>query len=349
MNRKVGIAFLGLWVVAFFAPTVLFAADKPIEELERQVAAQQEAIMRLQAALMAERARIVAEQAAAADKAALELAKKNFTVTVSPPDPEIARQVQEAAARTWMQSRLNGLTLAKPCPIKVKVGQIGAGGATTFNFGGGQVFGWQMNVQGSLERILDSVIPHEVCHMLNACDTRRPLPRWADEGIATLYETDSERMRQLALAKEIVGTPRFIPVRQLLTITEYPKDMQAVLALYAEGSALSDFLVTRAAQASGGTWTQEQARQWMLSFIQAAHERGVDAALNDLKNSKDNPLGTIGNVAQLSNEFTAWLRGGNAALYSFADPADQSIAPQGGGILPVNNTDNNRNVVPLGR
>lgn len=349
MNRKFGVVFLGLWVAGFFAPAILFAADSPtVDELERQVVTQGEAIMRLQAALMAERVRIAAEQAAAADKAALELAKKNFTVTA--PTKEIARQVQEAAARTWMQSRLNGLTLAKPCSIAVKVGQVGAGGATTFNFGGGQVFGWQMNVQGSLERILDSVIPHEVCHMLNACDLRRPLPRWADEGVATLYESEGERMRQLTLAKQIVGTPRFIPVRELLTITEYPKDMQEVLALYAEGSALSDFLVTRAAESSGGAWGQERARQWMLAFIQAAHERGADAALNDLKNSKDNPLGNIGNVAQLSNEFTAWLRSGNAALYSFvADPFDQSIAPQDGKILPVSNTDNNRNVVPLSR
>ena len=56
----------------------------------------------------------------------------------------------------------------RPCPISVKVGQIGAGGATTFTFEGGEVFGWRMNVQGSLERILDSVIPHEVRHTIFA-------------------------------------------------------------------------------------------------------------------------------------------------------------------------------------
>ncbi len=331
-------AFVGMWALAVFSPALLFAADRPpLAELEQRLAAQQAEIMRLQAAAAAEEARVAAQEAAA-DKAALEKAKLNFKVTA--PTPAIAEKVREAAARTWMQSRLNGLQLAKPCPITVKVGQIGAGGATTFSFAGGQVFGWQMNVQGSLERVLDSVIPHEVCHMLNACDTRRPLPRWADEGVATLFEADSERARQLALAREIVGTRRFIPVRELLSITEYPKDMQAVLALYAEGSMLTDFLVKRAADTSGEWWTQERARQWMVDFIDYARTAGWDAALYKYKDD----VGGLSNVADLTREFEKWLKG-NGALYVFNTPAP---APAGD-ILPVGGVGGNRNVVPLGR
>ena len=65
---------------------------------------------------------------------------------------------------------------------------LGAGGATTFQFQDGEVFGWRMSIQGSRERMLDSVLPHEITHMIFASHFRQPLPRWADEGGATSVE-----------------------------------------------------------------------------------------------------------------------------------------------------------------
>ena len=67
---------------------------------------------------------------------------------------------------------------------------------TSFVFDQGQVFGWTMTIQGSLERILDSVLPHEVTHTVFADHFRRPLPRWADEGACTTVEHVSERSKQ---------------------------------------------------------------------------------------------------------------------------------------------------------
>ncbi|MDB4614439.1 hypothetical protein OAH18_01990, partial [bacterium] len=92
---------------------------------------------------------------------------RNFTVHA--PNSDIARKVADTAEywRVKLAKEWTGRELPpwkKPCPIKVKVGQIGAGGATRFSFDRGHVFNWNMNVQGSLERILDSVIPHEVNH-----------------------------------------------------------------------------------------------------------------------------------------------------------------------------------------
>lgn len=191
----------------------------------------------------------------------------NFIVTA--PTDEAARQVGEAAefyrcelAKEWLGETLPNWY--RPCPIKVKVGQIGAGGATTFTFEGGEVFGWNMTVQGSMERILDSVIPHEVSHTIFASYFRRPLPRWADEGAATLVEHESERMRQNKLLGQVIRTNRRIPLAELLEITEYPEDMQQVLTLYAEGYSLADFLV----QQRG-----EQGRAVYLRFLNDAHEQ----------------------------------------------------------------------------
>ena len=137
----------------------------------------------------------------------------NFEVEA--PTESIAQQVATTAERCRRELAIDWLGHELPnwsgrCQVRVKVGQIGAGGATTFSFSEGEVFGWNMTVQGSLERILDSVIPHEVSHTIFACHFRRPLPRWADEGAATLAEEDSERRRQQKLAEEVLPTKRRI-------------------------------------------------------------------------------------------------------------------------------------------
>ena len=74
------------------------------------------------------------------------------------------------------------------------------GGAHHLHFAAGQVFGWNMKVQGTPERVLDSVIPHEVSHTIFASYFRRPLPRWADEGAASLVEHESEHAPAIAAA-----------------------------------------------------------------------------------------------------------------------------------------------------
>lgn len=224
----------------------------------------------------------------------------NFVVTA--PTDEIARKVANCAEfwRKDLAIQWLGETLPnwyKPCPISVRVGQIGAGGQTTFTFENGEVFGWKMQVQGSLERILDSVIPHEVNHTIFASYFRRPLPRWADEGAATLFEHDSERARQTRLLDQVLNTSRRIPLNQLLTIREYPEDMQDVLTLYAEGYSLAEFLV-----GSKG----ESGRAVYLRFLQDAHQQGWEKAIS-------RNYGYRG-VEELEKHWTNWILAGSPSL-----------------------------------
>lgn len=224
----------------------------------------------------------------------------NFIVTA--PTEQFARQVAEAAeyfrhelAIEWLGEALPGNWSSK-CPIKCKVGQIGAGGATTFTFNNGEVYGWHMSIQGTEERILDSVLPHEVSHMIFASHFRRPLPRWADEGAATLVEHESERLRQTKLLNQVIRTSKRIPLRQLLNIKEYPKDMQDVLTLYAEGYALADYLV----QQKG-----DRGKQVYLDFLDDAHRHGWDTAF-------EKHYGTT--VAAVEQEWTGWVMAGSPPL-----------------------------------
>ena len=169
---------------------------------------------------------------------------RNFVVTA--PTAELAREIAEAAerCRTSLAIEWLGRELPpweQPCPIRVNVGRhLGAGGATSFMFHNGRPFGWTMSIQGSRERLLDSVIPHEVTHMIFATHFGRPLPRWADEGACTTVEHPAERSKQQALLISHLTTGRGIPFNQMFAMSEYPRD---ILPLYAQGYSLARFLI----------------------------------------------------------------------------------------------------------
>ncbi len=168
----------------------------------------------------------------------------NFVVTA--PTAQVAQRVGQAAEHYRRQLALEWLGYElpqwyRPCPIFVKVGpHLGAGGATSFYFAHGEVFGWRMQVQGPLVRILDSVLPHEVTHTIFASHFRQPLPRWADEGACSTVEHPSERAKQQRMLIRFLQTGRGIPFTRMFRMREYPPD---VLPLYAQGHSLCTFLI----------------------------------------------------------------------------------------------------------
>ncbi len=227
---------------------------------------------------------------------------RNFVVTA--PTHEIAVKVAQQAeiyrhklAVEWLGKPLPNWR--QPCTVEVTVGQIGAGGATTFVFTGSSVGDYKMKIQGPLDRILDSVLPHEINHTIFAEHFRRPMPRWADEGAATFVEDESERRRQMLLAMQVLKTNRRIPLRSLLSIMDYPKDIQDVLHLYAEGYVLVELLI------------QNGGRSKFLAFLKAANSDGWDRALNTFYGHRG--------VDFLEREWNQWVLAGCPA----------KVAPEG--------------------
>jgi hypothetical protein len=171
---------------------------------------------------------------------------KTTNFTVSAPTPELAKEIGDQAevyrrdlAIEWLGQELPAWS--KSCPIHAQVApNLGAGGATTFIFDRGEVYGWKMNIQGSHERILDSVLPHEVTHTIFASHFRQPLPRWADEGACTTMEDRSEIAKQETNLIRYLHTGRGIPFSQMFVMKEYPQD---VMPLYAQGHSLSEWLI----------------------------------------------------------------------------------------------------------
>lgn len=173
----------------------------------------------------------------------------NFVIENAPTE-EMAREFGTTAencrrelAVLWIGQEMPNWS-AK-CPIRVKVGSLRAAGDTTFTFNRGEVYGWKMNVQGTRERINDSVLPHEISHMIFASYFRRPLPRWLDEGAATNVEHVSERMNYRRMLLEFVdpNVRRAIPFNRMVEMQEYPDDY---LPLYSQCNSVAEFLIGQA-------------------------------------------------------------------------------------------------------
>lgn len=171
---------------------------------------------------------------------------RNFIVTA--PTQALADEIAQAAEKfrselavEWLQKELP--PWHRPCPLVAKVNpSLGAGGRTSFMFEGRVPFGWDMEVQGSRERILDSVLPHEVTHTIFATHFGRPLPRWADEGACTTVEHHHERRKQEQWLIRFLKTERGIPFNQMFAMTEYPGD---ILPLYSQGYSVARYLIAQ--------------------------------------------------------------------------------------------------------
>lgn len=148
-----------------------------------------------------------------------------------------AERFRDDLAEYWLGQRLPDWPT--PCPIEVVAGpRLAAQGVTTYTRS--PIGNFQMEVVGTPERILDSVLPHEVTHTVLATHFGRPLPRWADEGICTTVEHSAERNKHEAKLREFLSTRRGIAMNRLFLLTEYPADM---LPMYAQGYSVCRFLI----------------------------------------------------------------------------------------------------------
>ena len=221
---------------------------------------------------------------------------ENFIVDA--PTKELAEEIGRNAERYRRELALQWLgevmpTWGEPCMLTAEVdSNLGAGGATSFVFDRGEVFGWRMEIQGSRERILDSVLPHEVTHTVFATHFRQPLPRWADEGACTTVEHASERMKQQQMLITFLKTGRGISFSQMFAMKEYPAD---VMPLYSQGYSLARFLI------------EQHGRQAYMEFLsQGLEDERWEKALKQQYG--------IDNLLVLQNTWLAWVKKGSPRL-----------------------------------
>ncbi len=237
---------------------------------------------------------------------------RNFLIHA--PTQQLADAVAEAAetyrrdlAVHWLGAPLPDWPT--PCPIRVVAGpRLAAQGVTTYN--PRPVSDFQMEVVGTPERILDSVLPHEVTHTILATHFGRPLPRWADEGICTTVEHASERNKHEKKLREFLRTRRGIAMNQLFLMTEYPSD---VLPMYAQGYSVCRFLI------------DQQGPQTFIAFLHDYMKRPSWTA-NIKKHYGYESL------AELQEYWLAWVDSGSQSVEKFAKrsaPGQDALAASG--------------------
>jgi hypothetical protein len=217
----------------------------------------------------------------------------NFIVETD--DANYAQQVSQAAEKFRRELAVSWLGQSipnwyQPCVMTVQAApHLGAGGATTFQFQDGEVFGWRMSIQGSRERILDSVLPHEITHMIFASHFRQPLPRWADEGGATSVECAIERNKYRQMLPTFLRSNRGIAFNQMFAMMDYPSDY---MPLYAQGYSLAEFLI------------RNSGRQTYVKFL----DDGLKS--DDWSGAVERNYG-VKDLGLLQNTWLAWVKQGS--------------------------------------
>jgi hypothetical protein len=239
---------------------------------------------------------------------------QNFLV--SAPTPQLAEEICRAAetyrrdlALEWLGHELPAWST--PCPIRADVAPgLGAGGATSFVFQNNQPGQWTMQIQGSRERILDSVLPHEVTHTIFATHFGRPLPRWADEGACTTVEHDSEKAKQDKFLIQFLTSnpPRGIAFNKMFQMKEYPRD---ILPLYSQGYSLAKFFIHQ-----GG-------KRKFVEYV------GEGMRTNNWTATTQKYYG-FGSLSDLQLTWVEWVRHGSPALPDGKVPEMLLVSTQSG-------------------
>ena len=193
---------------------------------------------------------------------------KSPNFAVEAPSAGAARRVADHAeacrksvAIAWLGHELPNWT--SRCPVRVILTGGEAGGETGFTFGGGHVQSQSIRVEGRLDRVLASALPHEVTHTIFAAYFGGPMPRWADEGAALLSEDERETSRHDQIVMDLLARRGEFPLGKLFRFEEYPGDL---MGFYGQGYSVSRFLIE-----TGG-------RPRFLKFVKDGMGRGWDNA-----------------------------------------------------------------------
>lgn len=247
---------------------------------------------------------LIALFAAAGSSLAASVRTPNFVVEA--PTQELAQEFGKLAEQFRRQKAMEWLGAemprwSAPCPLKVTVTMGGAKGATSFTFPNGQV-DQNMFIEGPLDRLRNSVLPHEITHTVLAHHFRRPVPRWADEGGSVYSEDELERTRHDRMCRDILNAGRGMPLTRLFSLKDYPSD---VMVLYAEGYSVSKYLV------------ELQDRATFLNFVGHGMQWGWDDAAKNYYSFK--------NVNEMEQSWLDHLRKGRSAAVARGTVPDAKL------------------------
>jgi len=116
---------------------------------------------------------------------------------------------------------------------------------------------------------LTAALPHELTHVVLADRFRdRPLPRWADEGIAVMADTAEKQAGHERDLRSAIASGNRIRLESLFNHENYPGGQ--VAAFYAHSTSVARWLI------------QQNSEATFVKFIDRAMEAGYDVALQEV-------------------------------------------------------------------
>ncbi len=175
-----------------------------------------------------------------------------------------AEELRSTLATEWLGQEL--APWSQPCLISVDTTKDRLTGDTSYTVLGNRVTRWRMVLNGPIERIIETLLPHEILHTILASHFQNAVPRWADEGAALSVEAEGDRRR--LWAQEGPGLVHGVrrPLREVFLTEHYPEDARSIRRFYAQSASVTEFLLIAG-------------KPRFLKFVRNGMEAGWDAAI----------------------------------------------------------------------
>ena len=197
----------------------------------------------------------------AAETAALPVATGNIVVVGTNPSRAATIREHAETIRREAFSQLLGETHPNPwlvrCEIHVHASAdsfeqaVGnspaeARGATSLEFSGDHVVTRRIDVMGDGPAVVPDAIDHELVHVVLADHfIRAAPPRWADEGLALLFDTLEKQQGHDADFQDAWRRGLVWSAADLLALEDYPADGPRQKIFYGQSAALVRWLIAR--------------------------------------------------------------------------------------------------------
>lgn len=144
-----------------------------------------------------------------------------------------------------------------------------ARGATSLEFSGERVVARRIDVMGDGPAVVPDAIDHELVHVVLADHfVHAAPPRWADEGLALLFDTREKQRGHEADFQDARRRGLVWSAADLLSLEDYPADSARQKIFYGQSAALVRWLIARRDAAT------------FIRFLDDAVEVGMEVALD---------------------------------------------------------------------
>ncbi|TWU40288.1 hypothetical protein Q31b_36350 [Novipirellula aureliae] len=153
--------------------------------------------------------------------------------------------------------------LAYPVTIEISRSNDKAWGVSTYYPG---LKNLKIEVGGDFEGILSNALPRQLSHLVLA-ERIEKAPRWAEMGIGLLSESRNSRDRHWKVFREARDGGMLMPFNELLTYTEYPKDVSDVIKMYSQSMVVAQYVAE--------TWDRET----LIRFVSDSKRIDLSSAI----------------------------------------------------------------------